>query len=47
MKQTLLKKTSYCQAIKDTLDINCEIEYNFDLLEKENEAKCVYNFKMF
>lgn len=36
----------FLQAINDTLEINCEIEHNFNASEKENEAKCVYIFKM-
>ena len=36
----------FLQAINDTLEINCEIEYNFNTSEKENEAQCIYNFKM-
>lgn len=36
----------FMNGIKDTLNIDCNIEYTFEKLEKNNEAICVYNFKM-
>lgn len=37
---------AFVEGIKDALNLNCKIEYNFEKLEKKNETRCVYNFKM-